>query len=183
MFEAELKELDRLLEHYGTDITTRQALDALKEELKTQRERDPYWRFKQGHSFKTAWAEMWPGGNWISLRIGDSAAHIINRASMSEAELKELDELKEHYGTDITTRQALDALKEELKTQRERDPYWRLKSDHKFKTAWAEMWPGGSWIAGRVGVGARATRLRASMSEAELKELDELKEHYGRSRQ
>ena len=77
------------------DITTRQALDALKEELKTQRERDPYWRFKQGHKFKTAWAEMWPGGSWISLRVGDSEQAKNMRASMSEAELKELDELKE----------------------------------------------------------------------------------------
>ena len=42
--------------------TNEEALDALKEELKTQRERDPYWRFKQGHKFKTAWAEEWPGG-------------------------------------------------------------------------------------------------------------------------
>ena len=49
------------------------------------------------------------------------------RSSMSEAELKEFDELKKYYG-DITTRQALDALKEELRTQRERDPYWRFKS-------------------------------------------------------
>ena len=61
------------------------------------------------------------------------------RASMSEAELKELDEaFEEVLWQDITTRQALDALKEELKTQRERDPYWRFRQGHKFKTAWAE---------------------------------------------
>ena len=53
----ELKELDELKKYYGTTITTRQALDALKEELRTQRERDPCWRFRQGHKFKTAWAE------------------------------------------------------------------------------------------------------------------------------
>ena len=71
MSEAELKELDELKKYYGTTITTRQALDALKEELRTQRERDPYWRFRQGHKFKTAWAEEWPGGMWISARVGD----------------------------------------------------------------------------------------------------------------
>ena len=102
---------------------------------------------------------------------------------MSEAELKAFNELIEHYGTVSTTRQALDALKEELRTQRERDPYWRFLSGHKFNTAWKEEWPGASWIAARVGDSDRARRLRASMSEAELEEFNELLEYYGTSSQ
>ena len=39
------------------------------------------------------------------------------------------------------------------------------------------------WIAVRVGDGAAATRNRASMSEAEREEFNELIEYYGRSRQ
>jgi len=181
MSEAELKEFDRLSEHYGK-ITTRQALDALWKELEKQQSMNTYFRFKAEHKFKTAWAEMWGGGMWISTRVGDSASATSRRALMSEAERKELDELKKYYG-DITTRQALDALKEELRTQRERDPNFRFKSDHKFKTAWAEEWQGGMWIAVRVGDGAAATRNRASMSEAEREEFNELIEYYGRSRQ
>ena len=90
----------------------------------------------------------------------------------------ELDELKEYYG-DITPRQALDALKEELNTQRERDQNFRFRRDHKFKTAWVEMWPGGSWISARVGDGEQATSKRASMSEDEREDFNRLLEHYG----
>ena len=81
--------------------------------------------------------------------------------------------------TTFTTRQALDALGEELRTQRERDPYFRLRATHAFHTAWAEMWRGGMWIRNRVGDSERAMSLRAAMSEAELEELNMLLEHYG----
>ena len=97
---------------------------------------------------------------------------------MSEAELKELDELKAYYG-DITTRQALDALKEELRTQLERDQNFRFRHHYVFHTAWAEMWRGGMWIRNRVGDSARAMSLRAAMSEAELEEFNMLSEYYG----
>ena len=91
MSEDELKELDRLLEHYGK-ITTRQALDALKEELKTQRERDPYWRFKQGHSSRRRGRRC---GQVVTGSHRSVTVQPKYRASMSEAELKELDELKD----------------------------------------------------------------------------------------
>jgi len=180
--EAELEEFNELIKYFGT-ITPRQALDALKEELRTQQQRDQYWRFKKGHKFRTAWAEEWPGGMWIAVRVGDGKQATNKRSSMSEAELEEFNELIKYYGTTITPRQALDALKEELRTQRERDPYWRFTQRHKFKTAWAEKWPGGHWIANRAGDGEQATGYRASMSEAELEEFNELLAYYGRSRQ
>ena len=81
--------------------------------------------------------------------------------------------------TTFTTRQALDALGEELRTQRFTDPYFRFRRDHAFHTAWAEMWRGGSWISARVGDGASARRYRASMTEAELEEFNMLSEYYG----
>merc|ERR1712100_1005427 len=102
MSEAELEEFNELLEHYGV-ITPRQALDALKEELRTQRERDPYWRFSSTHSFGTAWMENWPGGMWIANRVGDGQKAVRHRAPMSEAELEEFNELFDNYGTVIPT--------------------------------------------------------------------------------
>ena len=166
-----------------TTVTTRQALDALRAELNAQLEPDPYFRFRHHYVFHTAWAEMWRGGMWIAQRVGDSARATSLRAAMSEAELEEFNMLSEHYGTDITTRQALDALKAELKTQRERDQNFRFRRDHKFKTAWVEIWRGGSWITARVGDGEQARSKRASMSEDEREDFNRLLEHYGRPRQ
>ena len=99
MSEDELEGFKRLLEYYGTDITTRQALDALWKELEKQQSTNPYWRFKQVHKFKTAWAEMWPGGRWITARVGDGEQARRMRELMSEAELEEFNRLLEHYGT------------------------------------------------------------------------------------
>ena len=81
--------------------------------------------------------------------------------------------------TTFTTRQALDALGEELRTQRSTDPYVRCRRDHAFHTAWADRWAGGMWIAQRVGDGASARRNRAIMTEAELEEFNMLSEYYG----
>ena len=161
-----------------TTFTTRQALDALGEELRTQRSTDPYFRFRRDHAFHTAWADRWAGGMWILNRVGDSARATSLRASMSEAELEEFNRLLEHYGN-ITTRQALDALGAELRMQRERDQNFRFRRNHAFHTAWAEMWRGGSWISARVGDGASARRYRAWMTEAELEEFNMLSEYYG----
>ena len=82
-----------------TTFTTRQALDALGEELRTQRFTDPYFRFRATHAFHTAWAEMWRGGMWMATRVGDSARAMSLRAAMSEAELEEFNRLLEHYGS------------------------------------------------------------------------------------
>ena len=82
-----------------TTFTTRQALDALGEELRTQRSTDPYFRFRQPYVFHTAWADRWAGGMWIRNRAGDSERAMSLRAAMSEAELEEFNRLLEHYGS------------------------------------------------------------------------------------
>ena len=82
-----------------TTFTTRQALDALGEELRTQRSTDPYFRFRQPYVFHTAWADRWAGGMWIAQRVGDGASARRNRAIMTEAELEEFNRLLEHYGS------------------------------------------------------------------------------------
>jgi len=79
----------------------------------------------------------------------------------------------------ITTRQALDALMAELTEQLARDPSFRFRRTHMFATAWSEMWPGGIWIAQRVGESERARRLRDSMNVEELTEFNGLAEYYG----
>ena len=81
--------------------------------------------------------------------------------------------------TTVTTRQALDALGAELRMQRELDQNFRFRRNHAFHTAWADRWAGGMWILNRVGDSARATSLRAAMSEAELEEFNMLSEYYG----
>ena len=74
-------------------------MDALTAVLTEQLEQDQNFRFTHRHKFRTAWAEMWPGGMWIAQRLGDGARAMRNRASMSEAELEEFDRLAEYYGT------------------------------------------------------------------------------------
>tara|TARA_B100000768_G_scaffold176115_1_gene188423 strand:- start:217 stop:591 length:375 start_codon:yes stop_codon:yes gene_type:complete len=117
------------------------------------------------------------GTNQILVSNGTNHCNIISSASPGTAPLISREGAMTE--TTFTTRQALDALGEELRTQRFTDPYFRFRATHAFHTAWAEMWRGGMWIRNRVGDSERAMSLRAAMSEAELEEFNRLLEHYG----
>ena len=179
MTKSELASFDELVEYYGTDVSTAQALEALHAYLKEQLKKDKYWRFKQSTKIETPWAKNWKAGSWISARTGDSAQAKSKLASMTKSELASLNELLEHYGTNVSTAQALEALHAHLKAQLKEDKYWRFKQSTKIETPWAKNWKAGVWISGRTGDRAQAKSARKSMTASELASLNELVEHYG----
>ena len=179
MTASERASFDELVEHYGTDVSTAQALEALHAHLKEQLKKDKYWRFKKSTKIETPWAKKWNAGTWITKRTGDSAQAKSARASMTAPELASFNELVEYYGTDVSTAQALEALHAYLKVQLEKDKYWRFKQSMKIETPWAKNWNAGGWFNHRTGDSAGAKSKRASMTKSERASFDELLEYYG----
>jgi len=179
MTKSELASFNEILKYYGTDVSTAQALEALHAHLKEQLKKDKYWRFQRSTKIETPWATNWNAGSWINSRTGDYASAKSKRASMTASELASFNELLEHYGTDVSPAQALEALHAYLKEQLKKDKYWRFKQSTKIETPWAKKWNAGTWITKRTGDSASAKRARASMTKSELASFDELVEHYG----
>ena len=87
MTKSELTSFDELVEYYGTDPSTAQALEALHAHLKEQLKKDKYWRFQRSTKIETPWAKKWNAGSWINGRTGRYTSAKSKRASMTASEL------------------------------------------------------------------------------------------------
>jgi len=110
------------------------ALDALKADVKRQREQDPAWRMPALHEMATTWDAAWHAGILVHFRRGEGKQAQQARACLTAAQREHVDALP--YGAvAVDPNAALDALEGEVALQQQQDPGWRMPKSHVMVTA------------------------------------------------
>jgi len=74
--------------------------------------------------------------------------------------------------------EALDALEDEVKSQQNQNPHWRIPMNHVISTSWNSKWQAAVWVASRRGKSTLCLGLRNALTEQQRLRLDKLP--YGR---